>query len=262
MNKKAVLFIPLMLLTVFRSNALNFNCISGGLDSSASLRCLMLGGYAGLSHPIGQLAEDYGSFGEAGGSIQYLTKNRMLFALDGGFLFGSAVKKDPVPNLRNPDGTVSGSDGRDAVFKVFQRGSTVPCLRLGYLFQENRPFKKGNRLGGYSVSAGAGWLRHYTFIQDISKKTPQFADNYRVGYDRLATGPAAGIWLGYLYLADHNRLNLQFEIGYLAGFTQTARYNFVSGVPAGSPRRDNIIQIRLKLYFTVRSRDENASYYY
>jgi hypothetical protein len=234
---------------------------NGSLPSNP-IRCLMLGGYAGLAHPSGKLAEDYGSFGEAGGSIQYLSKSRLLLSLDGGFLFGGSVKKDPVPNLRNPDGTISGSDGRDAVFKVFQRGSTVPFLRLGYLFKENRPFKRGNRMGGYSISAGAGWLRHFTYIQDISKKTAQFSDQYRIGYDRLATGPSAGLWLGYLYLADHNRLNLQLELGYLAGFTQTARYNFVSGIPAGTKRRDDLIQLRLRLYFTVRSRDENASYYY
>jgi len=222
----------------------------------------MMGGFAGLAQPSGNLSLDYGSFGEAGGSIHYLNRKRILFGLEGGFLFGGGVKKDPVPNLRNPDGTITGSDGSDAVFKVFQRGSIAPAIRLGYLFGQGWPMKKGNRLGGVSLTGGIAWMRHYTYIQDLSKKTPQFSDQYRVGYDRLATGPAAGIWLGFLYLSDHNLANLQLELGYLAGFTRTARYNFANGTPAGQERRDNLIQLRLKWYFTVRSRAEDTSYFY
>jgi hypothetical protein len=229
---------------------------------NSGVRCLMIGVYAGLAQPYGQLSEDYGSFGEVGGSMMFMNRSRLLFGLDGGFLFGSDVKKDPIPNLRNPDGSVSDGDGRDAIFRVFQRGTTVPGLRFGYVFPESRPFRKSNRLGGYSIAGGVSWLRHYTYIQELSKKTPQFSDQYRVGYDRLVTGPALGIWLGYLFLAHHNRINLQLEAGYLHGFTKTARYSFVDGEPAGVNRNDNLLQVKLKFFFSLRSIEENATYYY
>jgi hypothetical protein len=55
-------------------------------------------------------------------------------------LFGGTVKKDPIPNLRNPDNTITGTNGSDAVFKVFQRGSIGPVLRLGYCHREKNLF--------------------------------------------------------------------------------------------------------------------------
>jgi hypothetical protein len=226
------------------------------------IRCLLLGGYAAICQPNGKLSEDYGTFGEAGGSILYLSKKRFLFGLEGGFIFGGNVLKDPVPNLRNPDGTISGADGRDAVFKVYQRGSNVPALRAGYLLPFRWPMAEKNTYGGYSLSAGCSWFRNYTYIEDISKKTPQFSDQYRIGYDRLVTGPALGFWFGYLYMPENNLLNLMLEAGYMTGFTQTARYSFPTQEPAGVSRRDNVFQLRLKLYFTIRSRDENTIYYY
>ena len=225
-------------------------------------RCLFAGGYAGYCLPSGDLSNDYGGFGEAGGSIQYLNRAGFLFGLEGGFLFGGNVKKDPIPNLRNPDGTVSGTDGNDAVFKVFQRGTMLPVLRAGYRFRLKDGWAKGNQLGGITLSGSCGWLRHYTYIQDLSKKSPQFADKYRIGYDRLAAGIFTGLWLGYLYLSDNGRLNLHLEAGYGTGFTKTARYSFADGSPAGISRKDNIFQLRLKFCFAVRSRSQSTVYYY
>jgi hypothetical protein len=229
---------------------------------SGGVRCFMAGLQAGWCFPQANLADDYGTFGTAGGTLQYLMKKRWMAGLEAGFIFGGNVKNDPFPNLRNPDGSITGGDGSDAVFKVFQRGSIAPVFRLGYVFPEKWPIKKGNKLGGYFISAGGGWLRNYTYIQDLSKKTAQFSDAYRIGYDRLSAGPAAGLWIGYLYLADHNRLNLQIELGYLAGFTKSRRFSFVNGTPAGILRRDDLIQLSLKFFFSIRSLDEKADYYY
>lgn len=265
MNHRKSVFIwltCLLLCIAFQQSACGNSPEDGPSAQSNSLRCLLLGGYAALGQPSARLAEDYGTFGEIGGSILYLTRSRLLFGLEGGFLFGENVLKDPVPNLRNPDGTVNGTDGRDAVFKVFQRGTSVPALRIGYMFPYNWPLKNRNKYGGYTVSTSCMWFRNYTYIQDLSKATPQFSDQYRIGYDRLVTGPAIGLWLGYLFLSENNRINLMLEAGYLAGFTKTARYSFVSGEPAGINRRDDQIQLRLKLYFSIRSRDENTIYYY
>jgi len=226
------------------------------------VRCLIISGYAGLSQPSGNLASDYGSFGETGGGLHFLNKARWIFGVDGAFLFGGGVKNDPIPNLRNPDGTVSGTDGADAVFKVFQRGSILPNAKIGYCFPQSKPFIPGNSLGGFTLISGLGWLRHYTYIQDLSKKSPQFSDKYRIGYDRLATGLLFGLHAGYLFLPDNGKLNLHFELGYSHGFTKTARYSFVDSSPSGKKRNDGLIQLRLRICFTVKSRAENTSYYY
>jgi len=227
-----------------------------------SQRCLIFSGFAGLAQPSGDIAKDYGSFGQAGGSIEFMNKAGFMFGLESAYLFGGGVKKDPFPNLRNPDNTISGTNGSDAVFKVFQRGSLLPVLRLGYRFREKKPLFGKKHPGGFTVNSSLGWLRHFTYIQDISKKTPQFSDQYRIGYDRLATGAIYGLWLGYMYLPEQKGLNLHFEIGYGLGFTKTARYSFTDGMPPGISRRDNLFQARLKICFAVRSRAENTVYYY
>ena len=225
-------------------------------------RCLIFSGFAGLAQPARDLAADYGSFGQAGGCIEYVSKSGFMAGTEAAYLFGGTVKKDPIPNLRNPDNTITGTNGSDAVFKVFQRGSIGPVLRLGYCHRAKKPFFKNNHDGGFTLNASLGWLRHFTYIQDISKKTPQFSDQYRIGYDRLATGLLTGLWVGYLFIPEHRGLNLHFELGYGAGFTRTARYSFSDGLPAGTKRNDNLFQARLKVCFTVRSRSENTVYFY
>lgn len=225
------------------------------------LRCLMFNGFASLAIPGGDLATDYGTFGEIGGGIQYQTKEKWLFGLEGGYFFGNGVKKDPIPNLRTEDGNVIGTNGSDAVFKVFQRAVSIPAVRFGKTFRfSNKPAK--NSLGGFTAVAGGSWFRSWTYIQDLSKKTPQFTDELRKGYDRLRSGPAASLWLGYLYLPDNGKLNFHFEAGYTQAFTKTNRYDFTTQQPAGQKRNDGFFQLRVRLCFVVKSRSEDTVYYY
>jgi hypothetical protein len=260
------------LLKISLASAL-ISCLSGPLSGQAvtgtkdslrknKQRCLIFSGFAGLAQPARDLAAEYGSFGQAGGCIEYVSKSGFMAGTEAAYLFGGGVKNDPIPNIRNPDNTITGTNGSDAVFKVFQRGSIGPVLRLGYCFREKKPFFKNNPAGGLTINASLGWLRHFTYIQDISKKTPQFSDQYRIGYDRLASGLLTGLWVGYLFIPEHRGLNLHFEMGYGAGFTKTARYSFADGTPPGTKRNDHLFQARLKICFTVRSRAENTVYYY
>lgn len=232
-------------------------------DSSTDkrIRVFIVHGNAGLSQPTGDLANDYGSYGEIGGGIHILNKRRWIFGLEGAYFFGNGVKKDPVPNLRNSDGTITGTNGSDAVFKVFQRATSFPVLRVGKVFPLSAKFSQRN-LGGISVLAGGSWFRHWTYIQDLSKKTPQFTEDYRIGYDRLSGGPAAGFWIGYLSIPAYRKLNFHFEIGYQHAFTTTYRYDFAYSTPAGKKRSDGLFQLRFKICFTSKSRSEETVYYY
>lgn len=225
-------------------------------------RILIFSGFAGLAQPGADLANDYGTFGQAGGGIEFINKSGFTAGIEGAYLFGSGVKKDPIPNLRNPDLSVTGSNGSDAVFKVYQRGTLLPVLRFGYRIKPKIPFFRNNLAGGPTLNLSLGWFRHFTFIEDISKKTAQFSEQYRPGYDRLVTGVLPGFWVGYLYIPEQKGLNLHLEIGYGTGFTKTARYSFPDGTPPGINRKDNLFQARLKICFTVRSRAENTVYYY
>lgn len=243
-------------------------CFSAVLPLSAqktaaneSQRVLLFYGQAGTCLPAGNLASDYGLCGEVGLGLGYQSRSRWFATLEGSYLFGNNVRRDPIPMLRNPEGAVIGVDGNDASFKIYQRGLLLPQVRLGKTL--SLPFgKETNPLGGLTLCGGTGWMEHWTFIEDITRKTPQFAVQYRKGYDRRSGGLTLGGWIGYLYLSAANRLNLHAEAGYLHGFTYTYRYDFSTGQPAGRSRQDGLFQLRIRICFTVRSRSENTEYYY
>lgn len=227
---------------------------------SLGQRVLMFSGFAGFCMPLQDLKNDYGNYGEIGGAIQYQTKNRWLFALEFGYLFGNGVKKDPVSNLRDEDGQVIGSNGSYAIFKVFQRAFMFPMLKVGHTFGSKKSL--WNPLGGLTISAGGGYFGNWTYIQDLSKKTPQFQEEYLDGYDRYRSGAGLGAWLGYLFLPESGKINFHLELGYCQFFTETKRFDFVSLVPPGQKKNDGQLQARLKICFTVRSRPQEIYYYY
>ena len=224
-------------------------------------RVVMFSAYGGYSIPQGSLKADYGDYWEAGGGILYQNKARFIIGLDYSYFFGTEVKKDPVPNLRTPDGNIISKDGSYAFFKAFNRGFMFPLIRLGKTFSLTKK-TSSNKLGGLTVMAGGAWLQHWTFVQDISKNTPQFSGAYIDGYDRLRSGPGFGGWLGYLYVPEKGSLNFHIEAGYFQAFTKTRRYDFVTQQPAGQAYTDGMLQMRLRICFTVRSRAENTFYYY
>lgn len=228
---------------------------------STGVRVLLFSGFAGVGVPSRDLAKDYGTYGEIGAGIWYKSGSDWLFGVDFSYLFGNGVKNDPVPNLRDKDGNIIGTNGSYATFKVFQRGYQFPLIKFGKVFS----FKKihqSNMLGGATLTGGAGWFQHWTYIQDLSKKTPQFSQDYLDGYDRLTGGPCYGIWLGYLYLPVSGKVNYHLELGYQMAQTKIQRYDFARNLPAGGQRTEALLQAGLRICFSVRSRPQDTYYYY
>jgi hypothetical protein len=231
------------------------------IENGADKRCLIFAGFAGAVFPQFDLANDYGTYGEIGGSIFYQSRTKWIMGLEGGYLFGGGVKKDPVPNLRDFNGNIIGNNGSYAVFKVFQRAFLLPMVKIG----KTIPLRKNpklNTLGGLTAIGGFGWLQHWTFIQDQSKKTPQFSKEYIDGYDRLTGGLGAGLWLGYIFLPVKSKLNFHLEAGYFLARTEVKRFDFAQNLPAGQKRLDGIIQLRFKICFTIRSKSQDEYYFY
>jgi hypothetical protein len=224
-------------------------------------RCLIFNGFTGLSVPGNDLVKDYGTFGEIGGGVMFQSKSKWLFGLDFSYFFGNGVKKDPVANLRNEEGQIIGNNGSYATFKVFQRGFQFPHLKFGRTFAlRKNPIQ--NSFGGLTLISGIGWFQHWTYIQDLSKKTPQFSKDYINGYDRMTNGPSVGFWVGYLFIPNRSKINFHLEGGYFASFTKTKRYDFANNFLPNEKRVDSMVQLRLRICFTVRSKAEEEYYYY
>jgi hypothetical protein len=229
--------------------------------SDEQKRCVIFSGSTSLCLPQKDLANEFGTMGEIGASIMYQSQTRWLMGLDFGYFFGNSVKNDPIANLRNEDGNVIGNNGSYATFKIFMRGFQFPLLKFGKTIALSKN-PVHNTFGGLTLLAGAGWLQHWTQIQDLSKKTPQFSEDYIDGYDRLTSGTGFGAWVGYIYLPAKSKLNFHLEGGYFLASTQTRRYNFSTNTPPGEKRVDGIMQLRLRICFTVKSKTENEFYYY
>ena len=264
-NMDALLKIKIVKTAVLLTVAfISFNLLAQDKKKEAvgeSKRCLIFSGFAGLSVPGADLARDYGSFGEIGGGILYQSKTKWLIGIDLAYLFGNTVTNDPVANLRNEEGNIIGNNGSYATFKVFQRGFNLPIIKLG----KTIPLRKNpkyNTHGGLTLMAGGGWLQHWTYIQDLSKKTDQFSKDYIDGYDQLRNGPGFGGWIGYIFLPEKSKLNFHLEGGYFAGFTEKKRYDFANNIPAGQKKTDSMLQLRLRICFTIRSKAEEEYYYY
>ena len=223
-------------------------------------RCLVFSGFAGIALPGDDLSKDYGTYGEIGGGILYQSRTKWLIGLEGSYFFGNGVKTDPVSNLRNAEGSIVGNDGSYATFKIFQRGAQFPLLKFGKTISLKKN-PRHNKLGGLTLMGGGGWFQHWTYIQDLSKKTDQFSERYIDGYDRLTNGPGFGAWVGYIFLPTSSKINFHLEGGYFVSFTERKRYDFANNLPAGQKRTDSFFQLRLKICFTVRSKAEDEFYY-
>jgi len=225
------------------------------------MRCVLFTGYGGWSISAGDLKNDYGGMGEIGGGVMFQNRKKWIIGLDFSYFFGTVVKKDPIPNLRTPEGYVIGTNGSFASFEVYQRGFMFPTFKIGKTFWPGKP-SKYNGLGGITAMIGGAWLQHWTYIRDQSKKTPQFSEAYLDGYDKLRSGPGFGAWLGYLYLPEHGKINFHLEAGYFMAYTKTRRYDFAYSTPPGQKFTDGLLQIRLRICFAIRSRPEETYYYY
>lgn len=174
-------------------------------------------GYA-FQVPGGDLADRFGSNFSLNTQAEWLLKNDWGLRVDGGIIFGNAVKEDVLAPIRTAQGNIIGNDRALADIGLRERG-----LYLGFGLSKLLRFSSASR-SGLLVSATSGLFQHKIRIQDDPiRYVPQLSEELKKGYDRLANGLYVSELVGYRYMANDRRINFYAGLEATQAFTRSRR---------------------------------------
>ena len=115
-------------------------------------------------------------------------------------------------------GHVIDGNGTYALYTVNERGFTLNA-RLGYIF---------NSLGfnpnsGLMIMGGAGYIQHFTKIDNQYRTAPQISGDYAKGYDHLRGGIEINEFIGYFFMSNSRLYNFYAGFEFVQGFTKSKR---------------------------------------
>lgn len=226
-------------------------------DSSIALTCITAS-YA-LQIPGGDMALRFGWNNNIGMAVYRKYKSNYLLGLEGGFLFGDQVRETGLlRNMITSQGQIIDEDGAMADIQIYQRGWTAMAV-AGRIMNIAGP----NPNSGLLLKAGLGYLRHKIRLQTQQNEVPQLQDDYLEGYDRLAAGPVAMIFVGYQHFGNRGRINFSVGFEMLAGSTEPLRaYNFDTERAETGRRFDQLNGIRVGWSLPIyKKRDDRIHFY-
>lgn len=226
-------------------------------DSSINMHIVSIG-YT-LQLPAGDLADRFGVGSMAGGSYSYKFKNKWIFSIHGGFIFGGKIKEDNIlNNIANEDGLILGNDGTYAIVNLFERGMHF-SITFGKLFS----FKKPNPNSGIIVQAGPSFLQHKIRIETSETGVPQLNGDYRKGYDRLTNGIGLNESVYYVYFGNKYLVNFYFGLDFIQSFTQNRRdFNFDTMSKDDKKRVDLLMGVKAGWMLPLYRKAPQKFYYY
>lgn len=194
----------------------------------------------GLNLPLGELNKRYGSNLNFSIGGDYITSKNWVINGEFIFLFSDNVKEDVLAPLRTASGTLLGDDEQaaDIIFK--ERG-----LYLGLGVGKLIPFSNDSR-SGIKLVLNGGILQHQIKFSDERNSLAQIRAGRYVGYDRLTRGFALKETVAYKHLSKDRRLNFEFALDFVQGFTSEVRaFNYDTGLATIGKRIDILIGARL-----------------
>lgn len=153
----------------------------------------------------GNWHDTYGEGFSTGGRVEFGNAKGIILALQGDVIFGSDVKIDPIADLRNDVGVVTGDIGQEGALAdiiLKSRGFRSTAL-VGYQYTLTQ--------SGFGVRmlAGPSYLYHFIRIQeDANLTTSNLRDEYKRGYDRRAAGFGGYGELGFQYAEPSNSFRI------------------------------------------------------
>ncbi|MCB0514687.1 MAG: hypothetical protein R2798_04190 [Chitinophagales bacterium] len=210
----------------------------------------------GISVPVGDLAERFGVFSEAGVSIYRKTAKNWLWGAEGNYKFGTQVKEPGLAqNLYTAQGTISAIDGTPAEMAFEMRGGSL-YFNVGHFFGY-RPFS------AWFVLGGVGFLQHQIYVNNQGRAIPQLESPYSKGYDRLSNGLALQQSVGYMHLSSRNHLNFYLRLELEEAFTQNRRsFNYDTRTAETTGRFDMAICLKFAWVLPVYTGIRESDYYY
>lgn len=225
------------------------------MDARNKGKALLLHLTAAIHQPGGDLADRFGSTGNVGGALEWITAQNLLFSVEGNYSFGNTVKEDPLGILRTPEGDIIGNDQQLAEVDLRARGYYIGGA-IGKFF----PI--GNRRSGIRLTLGAGAMQHRIRVQDNNSSVVQVSGDYIKGYDRLTGGLALTQFLGWQHLGANRRANWFLGFEFSQGFTKSLRdWDFTEMRKLEGNRTDLRFGIRLGWTLPFYQGSANQIYY-
>ncbi|MCX7861743.1 MAG: hypothetical protein N2449_01965 [Bacteroidales bacterium] len=171
--------------------------------------------------PGADMATQFGTNANIGGSFLWKLKNNFIFELNANHIFGSKLKGDAAhifDSIKTSNGMIINMHGEYAKVRTFERGFFVG-FRMGYIIN----FKKPNPNSGLMLMMGAGHLQHKIRIENDGNNAPQIINEYKLGYDKMRYGLSLSQFIGYVYFSKSQVLNFYIGTEFYQAWTKSGR---------------------------------------
>ncbi len=189
----------------------------------------------------GDIQEDFSPMLNVGLGLQYITKKRWIFGLEGNVMFGGNLKQDVLANMRTAEGEIVNGDQTFAIVFLEGRGFYIGALG-GKVFPVTEKYPNS----GIRISTSIGMLQHKIRIEDRTGGLPQLSGDYLKGYDRLTYGLAFTEFIGYQHVSKNNLLKVMAGFELTQGFTKNRRsWDFATAQRLDQARLDLLNGFRI-----------------
>ncbi len=214
----------------------------------------------GYAFPAADLNTRFGSSSSIGFSAESVRlKNKIFFGFDGMFFFGNSVKEDVLANLRSSDGSIIDVNGGPGDVTLKERGFYFG-VNAGKIFSTT---KHKNKLTGIRTQLGLGFLQHKVRVQDNARSVIALDKEYLPGYDRLTSGPAMHLGVGYHY--QHPQQNFHFSVmaDFYGAQTQVRRdLDYATGSALTNKRTDILAGFSIAYVVVISREHKSENLYY
>ncbi len=228
--------------------------------ADSSVRCFIPNISFAYQFPGGDMVKQYGSNATIGGGFFVKGKKNLIFSADFNYMFGGTVKneKEILSMVLTSSGHIIDGNGTYALYTVNERGLTLNA-RLGYIFNS----MGFNPNSGLMIMGGAGYIQHFTKVDNQFLTAPQISGDYAKGYDHLRGGIEFNEFIGYFFMGNTRLFNFYAGFEFVQGFTKSKRVYLLDMMgPDNKSYKDMFYGIRVGWMIPVFRRMPRQYYYY
>lgn len=214
----------------------------------------------GYGYPMADMAKRFYSSNQIGAGYDFKTKKGWSFGLEGNFMFRDKIRDSQalIQHIATEGGFVITYSGVFANVMILERGFTV----FGK-FGKTIPLKTAAPNAGILIEGGLGVLQHKIRIDVAQNSVPSLTGDYKKGYDKLCSGPAAMQFVGYRHLSKNHRINFFGGVEAVEAYTVSRRrYYFDEMKMADEKRLDVLVSLKVGWILPLYNRTRQQFYYY
>jgi hypothetical protein len=218
----------------------------------------MIGAKVSADFPLADYAKRFGFFDKVGACVYKKTNKNWLIGIRYQYTFGNDIHEPGfLTNVGTNFGGTITTDGSLSEIRIYHRGYNIG-LDIGKIL----PFWNVNANSGPLLQTSFGYTRHWIQIFDRDNLFPQFAGDYKQGYDRLTDGIYADALLGYYYSANKKNVNGYIGCNINMAKTQGKREWWYDVKTSGRDNRlDASVGFVLGWFIPIRQKKVEEIYY-